>query len=69
MDSRKNLFHFGRVPAVLTFQQEVAHRIVAEPNDPERCRLSVICQNYAKVEYMFTLPGILFCDHRLGKVR
>ena len=33
--------------------------MAAEPNDPERCRLSVICQNYAQVEYLFTLPGNL----------
>ena len=60
MDSKKNLYHFGRVPSVLTFQHEVAHRMTAEPNDPERCRLSVMCQNYAKVEYLYTLPGGAF---------
>jgi dimethyladenosine transferase 1, mitochondrial len=57
MHNKNNLFSFGRVPAVLTFQHEVAHRMTAEPMDPERCRLSVICQNYARVEHLFTLPG------------
>jgi len=58
MHNKNNLFTFGRVPAILTFQHEVAHRMSADPMDPERCRLSVMCQNYANVEYLFTLPGI-----------
>lgn len=60
MANKNNIFHFGRVPSLLTFQHEVAHRMTAMPNDPERCRLSIMCQNYASVDYLFTLPGGAF---------
>eukprot|EP00088_Acartia_fossae_P031782 TRINITY_DN325_c0_g1_i1.p1 TRINITY_DN325_c0_g1~~TRINITY_DN325_c0_g1_i1.p1 ORF type:complete len:346 (+),score=57.92 TRINITY_DN325_c0_g1_i1:1118-2155(+) len=55
---RRNIFSYGRVPLVLTFQHEVAQRIIAPPLDVERSRLSVICQNYARCEYEFMIdPG------------
>ena len=74
MHNKNNLFAFGRVPAILTFQHEVAHRMTADPIDPERCRLSVMCQNYANVEYLFTLPGegffsIYSVSHDWGRIK
>lgn len=44
MSDRSNLFSFGRVQCILTFQHEVAYRMAALKDDPERCRLSAICQ-------------------------
>ncbi len=49
MQERRNLYAYGRVPLLLTFQHEVAHRMGAIPGDPERSRLSFFCQNYAQV--------------------
>jgi len=60
MSERSSLFAYGRVPMVLTFQHEVAHRIIAAPGDPERCRLSVVCQNWARANYEFLIPGGAF---------
>lgn len=60
MDSHSNFYSFGRVPAILTFQHEVAHRMCAIPGDPQRCRLSAITQNYLSVDYLTTLPGGAF---------
>ena len=60
MHSRSNIYSFGRVPSVFTFQHEVAHRMVAPPGDPERSRLSVVCQNWAEVNYAYNLPGGAF---------
>jgi len=60
MDGHKNYYSFGRVPAVLTFQHEVAHRMCAVPGDPQRCRLSAITQNYLSVDFLTSLPGGAF---------
>ena len=34
--------------------------MIAAPGDPERSRLSVVCQNYAQVRYKYTLKGSAF---------
>ena len=60
MSARDNIFSYGRVPLTLTFQQEVAERMVAPPGDKRRSRLSVMCQNWARVNYNFTIPGAAF---------
>jgi len=60
MSERSNIFSYGRVPLVLTFQHEVAVRMVAPPTNPARSRLSVICQNYASVKYLFQISGGAF---------
>ena len=52
MHSQSNIYTFGRVPAVITFQHEVALRMAAPPGDPERSRLSVVTQNWAEVDYL-----------------
>jgi len=60
MHERNNIFAYGRVPLILTFQHEVAVRMVASPGWPGRSRLSVICQNYASVKYLFQISGSAF---------
>jgi len=60
MSDRTDLFSYGRVPLLLTFQHEVAHRIMAAPGDRARSRLSVVAQNWARVNYEFMLPGGAF---------
>ena len=47
-ETKENIFAYGRVPMLFTFQHEVAHRMIAPPGDPQRSRLSVVCQNYAQ---------------------
>lgn len=72
MHTKSNIYTFGRVPAVLTFQHEVAHRMAAPPGDPERSRLSVVSQNWAEVDYIYNLPGGAFVpppDVQVGIVR
>lgn len=41
----------------LTFQKEVAERMAAPIMTKERCRLSIMCQNWCKVEHKFNIPG------------
>ncbi|CAH1989583.1 unnamed protein product [Acanthoscelides obtectus] len=44
----------------LTFQKEVGERMVATDSHPQRCRLSLMCQLWCKVDYKFTIPGKAF---------
>lgn len=72
MHSQSNIYSFGRVPAVITFQHEVALRMAAPPGDPERSRLSVVTQNWAEVDYIYNLPGGAFVpppDVEVGVVK
>uniref|UniRef100_A0A131YM25 rRNA adenine N(6)-methyltransferase n=1 Tax=Rhipicephalus appendiculatus TaxID=34631 RepID=A0A131YM25_RHIAP len=57
---REGPFQRGRVPLSLTFQLEVAQRIGAPILDPQRCRLSVLCQNYCTTQHRLTLNGSSF---------
>lgn len=41
----------------LTFQKEVAERMVAPIMTKERSRLSVMCQNWCRVEHKFNISG------------
>jgi len=71
METKENIFAYGRVPMLFTFQREVAHRMIAPPGDQERSRLSVVCQNYAQVRYKYTLDGSSFVpppDVKVGVV-
>ncbi|KAK4317541.1 hypothetical protein Pmani_011385 [Petrolisthes manimaculis] len=56
----QNAWVYGRVRMTLTFQLEVVQRMVAPPNHPQRCRLSVMCQNWCYVAHKFTIPGRAF---------
>lgn len=60
ISDRSSLFSYGRVPLTLTFQLEVAQRMVASPSQSCRSRLSVMCQNWASVKHQFTIPGAAF---------
>lgn len=51
---------FGRTRMTLTFQKEVAERMVAHIMDKQRCRLSVMCQNWCNVSYKFDISGSAF---------
>lgn len=57
---KQSVWQYGRVPMLLTFQEEVARRIVAEPTSSERTRLSAMSQNYCQVDYKFTISGKSF---------
>lgn len=41
----------------LTFQKEVAERMVAPIMSQERSRLSIMCQNWCRVEHKFNIQG------------
>lgn len=60
MASRENIFSYGRVPLTLTFQLEVAQRMLCAPSDKCRSRLSIMCQNWAQMKHQFTIPRDAF---------
>ncbi|XP_071451383.1 mitochondrial dimethyladenosine transferase 1 [Hetaerina americana] len=60
VSNRKNIWSYGRIPMTLTFQKEVAQRIAAKVGDVQRCRLSIMCQNWCYVEHKFDIPGSAF---------
>lgn len=60
MSTRSGLFSYGRVTMALTFQLEVADRIVAPAMSFERSRLSIMCQHLCKVEKRFEIKGASF---------
>lgn len=57
---RRSAWRYGRVKMTLTFQQEVAARICAPILTGERGRLSVMCQNWCKVDHKLVIPGRCF---------
>ncbi|KAK9502643.1 hypothetical protein O3M35_011375 [Rhynocoris fuscipes] len=57
---RNSAWRYGRVQMTLTFQKEVAERMVAPILTKERCRLSVMAQNWCHVDYKYTIPGKVF---------
>lgn len=60
ISTHSGAWSFGRTRMTLTFQKEVAQRIVADANTPQRCRLSVMCQNWCSVKYNFEISGKSF---------
>lgn len=60
ISTRTGFWQYGRVPMLLTFQDEVARRICALPASYERSRLSAMAQNYCHVEYQFEISGKSF---------
>lgn len=57
---RRSAWRYGRVKMTLTFQKEVAERIVSPILRKSRCRLSVMCQNWCYVEHKLTINGSAF---------
>ncbi|KAK4876700.1 hypothetical protein RN001_009206 [Aquatica leii] len=60
VSERKSAWAFGRTKMTLTFQKEVAERMVATVTHKQRCRLSVMCQLWCDVKHKFTIPGRAF---------
>lgn len=60
ISSQSGFYRMGRVPLTLTFQKEVAERIVAPILDVQRSRLSVMCQNWCNVKLKFHIGGKYF---------
>ncbi|RUS85173.1 hypothetical protein EGW08_007077 [Elysia chlorotica] len=60
ISTQSNLWSRGRAAMTLTFQKEVAERIIAPPRSEYRCRLSVMCQYLCNVSLKFSIPGKAF---------
>lgn len=60
MSEQAGFYGLGRVPLTLTFQKEVAERIVAPVLNYQRSRLSIICQNWCDAKIKFTISGKSF---------
>lgn len=56
----RNAWAAGRTRLTLTYQLEVAQRMAAGPGHAQRCRLSLMCQNWCHVKHCFTIPGRAF---------
>lgn len=57
---RRAAFSYGRASMTLTFQKEVAERIVAPIMSAQRCRLSVMSQIWTRPDFRFEIPGRAF---------
>ena len=57
--NRTGAWRYGRTKMTLTFQKEVAERMVATINSDQRCRLSIVCQYLCHVELKLIVPGML----------
>ncbi|KAF8782538.1 Dimethyladenosine transferase 1 like protein [Argiope bruennichi] len=53
-------FIHGRTRLTLTFQKEVALRMVADVDSEYRSRLSIMCQYLCSVKHLFNIPGKAF---------
>lgn len=60
ISQKSSAWAFGRTSMTLTFQKEVAERMVAPVGHKQRCRLSVMCQFWCNIDYKFTIPGKAF---------
>ncbi|XP_071117321.1 dimethyladenosine transferase 1, mitochondrial-like [Haliotis cracherodii] len=58
--NQSGAWSFGRTRLTLTFQKEVAERMVAPVSSDMRCRLSVMCQYLCDVSLKFGIPGKAF---------
>ncbi|KYQ54336.1 Dimethyladenosine transferase 1, mitochondrial [Trachymyrmex zeteki] len=60
ISEQRGLWAFGRTKMTLTFQKEVAERLVAQPLENQRCRLSVMAQTWTFPVLRFIIPGKAF---------
>jgi len=60
MSKREGPWAFGRVSLTLTFQLEVAQRICAPIECPERTRISIVSQYVSTPTLEFVIPGQCF---------
>jgi len=54
---RRGPWAFGRTKMTLTFQKEVAERLVSQASEAQRCRLSVMAQAWTYPVLRFVIPG------------
>jgi len=57
VSKQQNVWTYGRVPMTLTFQLEVAERLVADAFEEQRSRLSIMAQHLCHVKHKFSIPG------------
>lgn len=60
ISERSNAWANGRVRMTLTFQKEVAERLVAPASDKQRSRLSLMAQAWTNPTLEFLIPGSAF---------
>lgn len=60
---RKGAWRYGRTQMTLTFQKEIAERMVATEHTQKRCRLSVDIQNLCEVKLKMVIPGMSIVVH------
>lgn len=60
ISEKTGAWKYGRVRMTLTFQKEVAERLMSDILDDHRSRLSVMSQNYCDVIHKFNIPGRIF---------
>lgn len=60
MSKRRNAWRYGRTQVLITVQEEVAVRMAANAGHSQRCRLSVMCQNWCNVEHVYSMNGKAF---------
>lgn len=60
ISNQSGLWRYGRVGLTLTFQKEVAERIVAQTSHVQRSRLSIMSQYLCHVKLKFVIPGKVF---------
>lgn len=56
----RNAWVGGRTRLTLTYQLEVSERMAAHAGHAQRCRLSLMCQNWCHVKHCFVIPGRAF---------
>lgn len=59
ISEKRDAWTFGKTRMTLTFQKEVAERLIAQPLDVQRCRLSVMAQTWTYPILHFIIPGKL----------
>lgn len=59
VSNRTGPWKYGRTKMTLTFQKEVAERMVAHVLGKRRSRLSIMCQHLCEVHLKFVIPGKL----------
>ncbi|KAG7199179.1 hypothetical protein KM043_018055 [Ampulex compressa] len=60
LSERTGPWAYGKVKMTLTFQKEVAERLVAQEKDAQRCRLSIMAQAWTYPVLRFIIPGAAF---------